>query len=179
MRATNLHAFTVSLRREFPEAESLRIRRAKRASGTVFQLVGVHGNCDTIARQLKASNESEAFQGARELMLHLSGRPASKGSTKLHLRAALEVITSKAYRTTERVKVSGFRFQVSGKCASGWRKGPWQWMRRGCFRPSWSWQPTRTASVEVFWRLLPCWPPWPEWTSIQRACDTEPSPDQA
>ena len=82
MRATNLHAFTVSLRREFPEAESLRIRRAKRASGTVFQLVGVHGNCDTITRQLKASNESEAFQGARELMLQLSGRSASKGSTK-------------------------------------------------------------------------------------------------
>ena len=109
MKATNLHAFTVSLRREFPEAESLRIRRAKRASGTVFQLVGVHGNCDTIARQLKASNESEAFQGARELMLQLSGRSASKGSTKLHLRAALEVITSKCYRATERAKVSGFR----------------------------------------------------------------------
>ena len=117
MRATNLHAFTVSLRREFPEAESLRIRRAKRASGTVFQLVGVHGNCDTIARQLKASNESEAFQGARELMLQLSGRPASKGSTKLHLRAALEVITSKGYRATERAKVSGFRFQASVRVA--------------------------------------------------------------
>ena len=110
MRATNLHAFTVSLRREFPEAELLRIRKAKRASGTVWQLVGVHGNGDTIARQLKASNESEAFHGARELMLQLSGRSPSKSSTKHHLRAALEAITSKGYRdATERAKVSGVR----------------------------------------------------------------------
>lgn len=63
MRATNLHAFTVSLRREFPEAESLRIRRAKRASSTVFQLVGVHGNCDTIVRQLKASMNPKPSNG--------------------------------------------------------------------------------------------------------------------
>ena len=110
MRTTNLHAFTVSLRREFPEAESLRIRKAKRASGTVWQLVGVHGNGDTIARQLKASSESEAFHGARKLMLQLSGRSASKGCTKPHLRAALEVITSKGYRdATERAKVASVR----------------------------------------------------------------------
>jgi len=76
----------------------------------VWQLVGVHGNGDTIARQLKASNESEAFHGARELMLQLSGRSASKSSTKHHLRAALEAITSKGYRdATERAKVSGVR----------------------------------------------------------------------
>ncbi|WP_413440215.1 hypothetical protein [Synechococcus sp. MIT S1220] len=110
MRATNLHAFTVSLRQEFPEAESLRIRKAKRASGTVWQLVGVHGNGDTIARQLKASNESEAFHGARELMMQLSGRSSSKSFTKHHLRAALEAITSKGYRdATGRAKVSGVR----------------------------------------------------------------------
>ena len=110
MRSTNLYAFTTALRLEFPEAQCLRLRRASRGCGVVYQLVGLHGSRGRIARQLVAATDSEAFHGARTLLLHLNGRGAGQETAKGHERAAIDLIASRGYRdATERAKVAGVR----------------------------------------------------------------------
>jgi len=114
MRTSELWAFTLALRDEFPEAKNLRIRKARKPDRTVWQLVGTHPSRGNVAKQIKAATEAEVFQGARDLIIELNlglkSRALPTGAVKRHERAALEVISSRNYRdSTERGKVASVR----------------------------------------------------------------------
>ena len=92
----------MALREEFPNAAELRIRKARKADKTVWQLVGSHPKQGKVARQLKALNESDVFLAAREMMRELDigikGRIVPTGQVRRVERAALEVLEMRGFR---------------------------------------------------------------------------------
>ena len=102
MRSTQLWGITLALREEFPNAAELRIRKARKADKTVWQLVGKHPKQGKVARQLKALNESDVFLAAREMMRELDigvkGRIVPTGQVRRVERAALEALEVRGFR---------------------------------------------------------------------------------
>jgi len=118
MRSTQLWAYTLALREEFPAAKELRIRKAQKPDRTVWQLVGYHPKHGRIAKKIPATTESEVFQGARSLMEELEtgrkGRPVPVGANKRIERAAVDGIVAKGLRdATTRSQVGHVRQLIS------------------------------------------------------------------
>ena len=92
----------MALREEFPNAAELRIRKARKADKTVWQLVGSHPKQGKVARQLIAMSESDVFLAAREMMRELDigvkGRIVPTGQVRRIERAALEALEAKGFR---------------------------------------------------------------------------------
>lgn len=68
---TNLWAFTLALRDQFPTAGELRFRKAVKPHGVVYQLVGNHPRAGKIARQVAARTEAEVLSAGVVLMNEL------------------------------------------------------------------------------------------------------------
>ena len=102
MNAGSLHAYTLALRDQYPSAADLRIRKANKPYGTVWQLIGRHPRLGKVARKLEASKESEvltaAIQAVNELDLGIKRGTVLTGSNRGVAESAIDRVRKQGLR---------------------------------------------------------------------------------